>query len=78
MIIRRHRQNTAIWGRVGPNTLRNSFITALLASACDIRFIQALLGLSSVNGLDRYLPTDIEALKREHAKHFTPLDDAAT
>ena len=69
-VVRTRRQKP--WTGLYPHQLRSSFAGALLASGCDIRAVQLLLGHSDPRTTERYLGLDIDHLRREHAKLFPP------
>jgi site-specific recombinase XerD len=53
-----------------PHTLRHSMATHCLNRGMDIRFVQQLLGHTSVVGTQKYLHLALVDLKRVHAKLF--------
>lgn len=53
-IIARHIQSAAVKGRITPHMFRHTFATALLDGGADIRYIQTLLGHSSISTTEIY------------------------
>lgn len=53
-IITRHIQSAAIQGHFTPHMFRHTFATALLDGGADIRYIQTLLGHSSISTTEIY------------------------
>lgn len=53
-IITRHIQSAAVQGHITPHMFRHTFATALLDNGVDIRYIQTLLGHSSISTTEIY------------------------
>jgi len=54
---------------ITPHTLRHSFASHLLSGGADIRFIQEMLGHSSISTTQRYTHLDNAKIKRQHKKY---------
>jgi len=67
-IIRRAAKDAGIPRRVTPHMLRHTLATALLSRGCDIRYIQKLLGHSSVATTQIYTHVDTQALQAAYQR----------
>jgi len=67
-LVRKAAQRAGIVQRVTPHMLRHTLATALLARGCDIRYIQKLLGHSSVATTQIYTHVDTQALRDAYSR----------
>ncbi|MCI4336253.1 MAG: tyrosine-type recombinase/integrase [Thermoplasmata archaeon] len=67
-LIRKAAVRASIPRRVTPHMLRHTLATALLSRGCDIRYIQKLLGHSSVATTQIYTHVDTQALRAAYSR----------
>ena len=67
-LIRKAATRAGIPRRVTPHMLRHTLATALLSRGCDIRYIQKLLGHSSVATTQIYTHVDTQALRNAYSR----------
>lgn len=68
-MVRELAREAGITKKVTPHVLRHTFATAILRNGGDIRFIQQLLGHSSVATTQIYTHVDDSALREMYEKH---------
>lgn len=67
-IVKYYAKKAGIMKKVTPHTIRHTFATTLLKNGADIRFIQQILGHSSVATTQIYTHVDEDALKQVYEK----------
>ena len=67
-LVKRCAHDAGIQKKVTPHTLRHTLATTLLKKGMDIRFIQQILGHSSVATTQIYTHVDTEMIRQQYAK----------
>jgi integrase/recombinase XerD len=66
--IKKHAKNAGITKNISPHTIRHSFASHLLARGADLRFVQEMLGHSSITTTQIYTHIEKEKLRELHKK----------
>ncbi|MGP6206898.1 site-specific tyrosine recombinase/integron integrase [Cuniculiplasma sp. SKW3] len=68
-MIREIAKSSGIGKRVTPHTLRHTFATSILKNGGDIRFIQRMLGHSSIGTTEIYTHIDDETMREMYSRY---------